>query len=572
MSVFQTNINKIYDKFKIRKNNKSFDSICFPKKYDLQLPQIFLSEFMSPKTKNMSVLIYHRIGSGKTCTAIRIGEKWKKIKRIVVVLPASLKNNFRTELRTLCAENNYLKPNERKELALLKPDDSKYKEIIAQSNKRIDKYYEIYSYNKFIDRLKDQTLNLKNSLLIIDEIQNMVSEGGTFYDTLYKALNNAPNDLRLVLLSATPMFDKPNEPALTMNLMRLREKFPTHTDFDKKFIKKIIKQDGSITYKPINMDKFKRLLDGYISYFRGAPAYTFPTMKKKIVYCEMSEFQYNTYLKVAKNSDNIESSSNKKEDDLNITDLPNNFHLGKRIISNIAFPNKKINEAGFKSLTNEKILKNLQMYSVKFYEIMNKISNKSGKMFVYSSFKEYGGIKSFVKVLNAYGYKNYIKDGPGPLRYAIWSGDEDISTKEKIKTVYNMKNNLKGTQIKILIGSIAIKEGVSLSAVRQVHVLEPYWNQSRLEQIIGRASRYCSHKDLDESQRNVKVYIYISTAPNFYTQIVPETVDQYIYKLSIEKSKLINVFESNIKSIAIDCALNTNANTYDGENKIVCGF
>ena len=51
----------------------------------------------------MDLLIYHRIGSGKTCSAIQIGEKFKKNKRIIVVVPASLRGNFRNELRSsLC--------------------------------------------------------------------------------------------------------------------------------------------------------------------------------------------------------------------------------------------------------------------------------------------------------------------------------------------------------------------------------------------------------------------------------------------------------------------------------------
>ena len=54
----------------------------------------------------------------------------------------------------------------------------------------------------------------------------------------------------------------------------------------------------------------------------------------------------------------------------------------------------------------------------------------------------------------------------------------------------------------------AIKEGVSLLRVKYVHIIEPYWNLSRLEQVIGRAVRFCSHKDVEEDKRIVKVYIY----------------------------------------------------------------
>jgi len=173
--------------------------------------------------------------------------------------------------------------------------------------------------------------------------------------------------------------------------------------------------------------------------------------------------------------------------------------------------------------------------------------------------------------LEAFGYKDYMKHGEGKKRFAIWSGDESISVKEEIRTIYNRKENLKGSKLKILCGSPAINAGVSLTAVRQVHVIEPYWNKSRLDQVIGRASRFCSHKDLEEEKRNVKVYIYVATAPGFgRKKDIPETIDQYIQQLAMEKDNIIKTFEKAIKEVAIDCSLNKNANVYEGEDDIIC--
>jgi superfamily II DNA or RNA helicase len=575
---FYEKINKIYADFKVKKDNRKpediFSDICYPKKYKLQLPQQFLSEFINPKTPYMGVLVYHRIGAGKTCAAIRTAEKWKQYKKIIVVVPASLKNNFRNELRSQCADNSYLKDNERQKLSKLHPLDKEYREIIKTSDKRIDTYYNIYSYNKFTTLLDEKKINFKNTLLIIDEIQNMVSEHGSFYSTLYNAIQNAPKDLRIMLLSATPMFDKPNEIGLTMNLLRLPKELPVGREFDKKFLK-ITK--NSVTAK--NMDLFKEYIKGYVSFFKGAPSVVFPDMKIKYVNCVMSDFQYASYKEVLKNENDGELLNN-----VDISDLPNNFYIGTRFVSNIVFPNKKIGDYGLKSFTKEHIKKNLQKYSCKFFEIMNKIKKTNGKVFIYSGFKEFGGIKSFIKVLEAFGYKNYAENGEGTKRFAVWSGDENITMKEEIKTVFNLKSNLKGQKIKIILGSPSIKEGVSLTSVRQVHVLEPYWNQSRLEQVIGRANRFCSHKDVEENKRNVKVYVYISVAPSFMkrqnnqknqdkqTNVsnMTQTVDQYIYKLGIEKDKLIKVFEKAIKEVAVDCYLNKNANVSKGDTDIIC--
>jgi hypothetical protein len=144
---FYKKINKLYSDFKIPKKKKSFNEICKPKKYELQLPQKFVSAFLNPKTPYKGVLVYHRIGAGKTCTAIRVGEGFKKHRKILVVLPASLKGNFRTELRSMCAGESYLTNKERERLSKLHPSDVKYKDIIKESDKKIDKVYQIFSYN-----------------------------------------------------------------------------------------------------------------------------------------------------------------------------------------------------------------------------------------------------------------------------------------------------------------------------------------------------------------------------------------------------------------------------------------
>ena len=548
-NTFYKDINKIYKKYKIPTKKKSFNEICMPKKYELQLPQEFLSQFLNPSTPYKGVLVYHRIGAGKTCSAVRIGEVFKKYRKIIVVLPASLKGNFRTELRSLCAGTEYITSAEREQLKKLHPSEQKYKDIIEKTDERIDKYYKIYSYNKFIEHVQNKEIKLNNTLLIIDEIQNMVSEEGTYYTELYKLIKSAPSDLRTVLLSATPMFDKPNELGLTINLLRPSTEFPVGTDFDKKFIKSKLKTNGEY--------KFKSIIKGYISFFRGAPSYVFPEMKIKYVRCEMSDFQYASYKAILRNeetsiSKRIKKKVNKK---LNVSELPNNFFIGSRYVSNIVFPNKKVSDEGLDSFTKLKILNGLEKYSTKFHNMINRINRATGKVFVYSSFKEYAGLKSFIKVLEAYGYKDYAQYGEGTKRFAIWSGDENMNYKEEIKTVFNMEKNLNWSKLKIILGSSSIKEGVSFRGVRQVHIIDPYWNLPRLEQVIGRASRFCSHKDLPLEKRTVKVFIYLAINEND-----SETIDQYIYKLSLRKNKLVNEFERAIKESAIDCELNFNAN------------
>jgi hypothetical protein len=367
---------------------------------------------------------------------------------------------------------------------------------------------------------------------------------------------SAPSDLRIVLLSATPIFDKPNEIGLTLNLLRLPESLPDGNKFFDTYIK-TRKSKDKISFHVKNLDDFKDKIKGYVSYYRGAPPYVYPEMKIKYVKCFMSDFQYQCYKTILKNDHYTKKGT--------IFDMTNDFFIGTRIISNIAFPNKKTGEEGLKSLLQNHILKKLEKYSIKFYTIMKKIQSASGTVFIYSNFKEYGGIKTFIKILETFGYKNYLKYDEGKKRFAVWSGEESISDKEKIRTVFNRNDNQNGSKIKIILGSPSIKEGVSFKNVRQVHILEPYWNESRLSQVIGRASRFCSHKDLDDEKRNVKVYIYISVHEK-----EKQSIDEYILNLARAKQKIIQKFELALKESAIDCELFKNANVFSDEADIEC--
>lgn len=548
------------NKYKIKPNKKSMKELCVPKKFKLQISQKFLGEFFK-QSKVKGMLVYHKIGAGKTCTAITMAEKLKHKMEILVVLPASLIGNFRDELRSECPGDEYINDTSRKKLSKLKPSDCEFQKIIEKSNTKINKVYTIYSYHKFVDLVKNNKIKIKNTLLIIDEIQNMISEDGTFYKNLKKVIDNSDEKSRIILLSATPMFDKPSEIALTLNLLKLEKPIPVGIDFNQNFLK-IKKDRNGIYYKPKNLDRFKSNIGGIISYYRGAPPQTFPEENFKVVKCKMSDFQYKSYLSAMSTEDNFIRGSFRNVD---ILKLPNNFFIGPRILSNISFPNKGIGLSGFTSFRKEALMiQNIKEYSTKFYKIYQNLKKSEGPIFIYSNFKDFGGIKSLVKFLEYHGYKSYKTYGEGEKRYAVWTGDEPHIVKEEIKYIFNQKENEDGTRIKVMLGSPSIKEGVSLLRVEQVHVLEPYWNFSRIKQIIGRAIRYCSHKDLPKRRRFVDVFLYISTYPDI------KTIDEYIWGLAKKKQKLIRQFEDTLKEKAIDCEIFYEGNNYPDEEPIEC--
>ena len=552
------NITKQYKKFKLKESNESMKEICNPKNFKLQPQQEFLPEYLWDNKKNINgILIYHRIGSGKTCTAINIAEKFKNTMNIMVVLPAALIGNFKDELKSKCpGENIYIKNNEIKEL---NDSDSEINKnnIIKKIDERIDKYYTIYSYHKFIELVNNNKIKLTNTLLIIDEIQNMISVSGTFYRTLKSIIDKTDNTLRIILLSATPMFDKPVEIALTLNLLKPKIPLPVGLDFNSEFLR-CIKTDKGNIYKAINLNKFKELTSGLISYYRGAPPQTFPLMEFKTVKCKMNSFQYKSYLtSLSSLNDNIKGTFK----NVDILKLPADFFLGPRMMSNIALPNKSIGDLGFSSFVDDTLkLKNIETYSIKFYKILKKIKKSEGPVFVYSNFKDMGGLKSFIKFIEYHGYTNYKTFGEGEKRFSVWSGDESHHLKEKIKHVFNQSENKNGSLIKIMLGSPSIKEGVSLLRVEQIHILEPYWNMSRIYQIIGRGIRFCSHKDLSKSKQIVFVYLYLATHPLDKSDEI--SIDEYIWSLAKHKNKLIEQFEHTLKENAIDCDLFYARNNY----------
>lgn len=552
------NITKQYKKFKLKESNESMKEICNPKNFKLQPQQEFLPEYLWNNKKNINgILIYHRIGSGKTCTAINIAEKFKNTMNIMVVLPAALIGNFKDELKSKCpGENIYIKNSEIKELNNSDSEINK-NNIIKKIDERIDKYYTIYSYHKFIELVNNNKIKLTNTLLIIDEIQNMISVSGTFYRTLKSIIDKTDNTLRIILLSATPMFDKPVEIALTLNLLKPKIPLPVGLDFNSEFLR-CVKTDKGNIYKAINLNKFKELTSGLISYYRGAPPQTFPLMEFKTVKCKMNSFQYKSYLTSLSLLNNNVKGTFKNVD---ILKLPADFFLGPRMMSNIAFPNKSIGDLGFSSFIDDTLkLKNIETYSIKFYKILKKIKKSEGPVFVYSNFKDVGGLKSFIQFIEYHGYANYKTFGEGVKRFCVWSGDESHHLKEEIKHVFNQSENKDGSLIKIMLGSPSIKEGVSLLRVEQIHILEPYWNMSRIYQIIGRGIRFCSHKDLPKSKQIVFVYLYLATHPLDKSDEI--SIDEYIWSLAKHKNKLIEQFEHVLKENAIDCELFYARNNY----------
>jgi len=145
-----------------------------------------------------------------------------------------------------------------------------------------------------------------------------------------------------------------------------------------------------------------------------------------------------------------------------------------------------------------------------------------------------------------------------PARYSMITGDPRLSPNNdfEVKGLTNddKKNgNIEGNKIKVVLISKAGSEGIDLKFIRQVHILEPWYNMNRIEQIIGRAVRNFSHKDLPFEKRNVQIFMY----GTLIADSEEEAADLYVYRVAEYKAIQIGKVSRLLKETAVDCIINS---------------
>ena len=152
-----------------------------------------------------------------------------------------------------------------------------------------------------------------------------------------------------------------------------------------------------------------------------------------------------------------------------------------------------------------------------------------------------------------------------PAKYVIISGDKRISPNNDadIKALTS-DNNVDGHRIKVVLISKAGSEGLDLKFIRQVHIMDPWYNMNRIEQIIGRAVRNFSHshKDLPFEKRNVEIFLYATLLENNEE----EAADLYIYRVAEVKALQIGRVSRVLKENAVDCIINHEQANFTQEN------
>lgn len=217
---------------------------------------------------------------------------------------------------------------------------------------------------------------------------------------------------------------------------------------------------------------------------------------------------------------------------------------------------------------DENILNNLSEYSPKINKLLDNIQNgkgNSGKVFIYSHYRNYSGIGILRELLKMQGYEeinetNVLSMSVSSMserpRYGFFVGGIKNDVRYAMKEIFNSSRNVHGEIMKIFMGTQAAAEGISLKEVQQVHIVEPYWNNVRIKQVIGRARRLGSHINLPPEEQTVYAYMYFSVAPENETLIESLSTDKYIYENAEKKEELNNKFLNIVKSSSVDCSLN----------------
>ena len=605
---------------------KKIINSCIKDIFTLSPHQLFLKNYMSPSTPYNSILIFHGVGVGKTCSGVSIAENFKDISNKTIILaPEKIQSGWKKNIYDPLKEENQCTQDE-----YMQAEDKYEKNKEKMAKKRIKEYYDMYGYLSFSNSVKryleentkmipkKDLISIKhkeielikekysNRVLIIDEVHKIRSEDSLIKERdtiLYieKVIKYSDN-LKLILLTANPMFNQPDEIIWILNMMLLNDK------------RNIIKDNIKFNENDLLPESYKLIKEyskGYVSYLRGENPTTFPyridisqikgeetrilkpksknifnsdnltpDMKfMKLYSSKLMDIQLEKYIQEIKE---IEGKDN-------ISDVT---YYGKMLqISNCIFPvdsldikdcfgtnglrncftikNKKpIKYTLKKNIKNFLDLDELGKYACKIKTIIEKIIDSEGISFIYSNFLD-GGIMPLVLALEQNGFTKYDKeevllssnkrkpisydgkqlDSDGyRATYSVIAGSSLKLTNnfEKELNILNSYENRDGKLIKVVIGSTVAAEGIDFKNIRNIHLLEPWHNINKLEQVIGRGIRNCSHSMLDDENKNVTIYLHSCDIKN------NESIETYMYHNCEDKATQIGQIEKILKEVSID--------------------
>lgn len=363
-----------------------------------------------------------------------------------------------------------------------------------------------------------------NEAIVFDEAHRL---GTSSTARSQRAVEEAKNYAKRILLTGTPIKNAPSDLGPLIKVLNPEADIPTSeaafnkmflsTDVDRGFLGKV----KSRTVKPKNLDKLREALKGRVDYHQTDTS-EFPSFEEITHRIEMDKDQEDVYRTVTNKANPIVAAKIRKNLPLTKKEQGslNAFLTAGRITSNTAAPY----QSGNTEMTNKlkKVLDNI---------------GEEGKHFVYSNYID-GGLQGIADKLSELN-----------IPHGMFTGKLNDKERKDLVSEYN-KNKLK-----VLLAGPSGSEGLDLKGTTDVHILEPHWNEARVNQAIGRAIRYKSHSHLPEDQRHVNVHKYLSTLPNKKRLfgLLPDrkdtSADEYLDRMSKEKQELIDKFTQVLKEL-----------------------
>lgn len=565
--------------------------------FEKTLYQHLMQHYLSYRSPYRSILLYHGLGVGKTCSSITIAESLlvdhssRDPPKVWVVLPTTLQDSYMEQLFSF---GKMMDPD----TILEQCTGTTYDRLAAHAKtaetkkKRIEQLikgrYKMMTYEGFaseVEKLKKSKAldTLTNKVIIVDEAHNLrIEETDKRVAKALMEVAKKCNNNRLVLLSATPMYNEPDEIFWLLSLLLANDKRKVPS------FKSLFKDE---TISRSSFAKLQKLSSEYISYIRGANPFTFATrfspsmsgipllgedwasaIPDGLVPTELGEVQKSAMESFKKSDAVLHQADNV------CFPVGKSYKVGKKGFDAILGRDDADGPFKYKNTESMNLLMpspdHLGKYGTKIKRICDLIRNSRGIVVVYSQFV-WGGIVPLAAALEHMGFQRHAASPllhkpdimtpratypgvPFPT-YCIISGDAQIMGGTRIDELVrdiNRSDNAHGERVKVVLMSPIAGEGLSLKNIREVHVMDPWYHVNRLQQVIGRAIRTCSHTSLPLRERNVTVFLHVATNGD------EETMDLHTYKIAARKSLQTKIAEVVIRDHAIDCSLVKNVHYF----------
>lgn len=574
-------------------NKKEFKELKLAHDEPIPMPgeqfnhQKIITRFLSSKTPYDELLLFHEMGTGKTCTAIGVIENIRYTKKtpyrgaMIFTRSIPLGKNFTNELFFKCTDGRYIPENYDKLTDF---------ERVRRMNKISSEYYEFLTFEVFAKALKAMTddeikSKYNNLIIVIDEVHNLRlkesdEEDLDIYNEFFRFLHLMSNR-KVLLLSGTPMKDNPSEIVSVMNLiLPMNMQFNTQT-----FIKDYFDPDS--TLKPRMVADLASKITGRVSYLKSMSS----TVQKvfmgdvmeglrhfKVVGIKMSDFQTKHYEKAyRKDKEEKGVFSNSRQASLFIypdgtygaDGFTQDRYILKRKSRLLLRAKKETQKTSYfigpelaASINHD--VANVYKYGCKYGYMLETILANKGKSFAYCEYVNGSGLILLGLLLDHFGYSKATgTEKTKGKRYALISYQTSNHNEiQRLISRYNNPDNVDGEYISIIMGSRVIAEGITLKNVIHEFILTPHWNYSETAQVIARGWRVGAHTNMIDRGDVPTISIYQEVAIPNNKKIL--SIDLNMYQISETKDVAIKQIERVIKETSFDCPLNMVRNRIQG--------